>query len=410
MLRLQYFILATGIIIFLSLCIAAFDVDSSNGSEQDKGNWIGAWTASMQQPGEDGVSKQGFEDQTIRMIIKPNMDGKKLRIRMANTFNSDSLTIEEVHVARVKTGAETVSGSDKQVTFEGDQKVTIPAGNRTFSDPIPFNVKSDEKLAVSIYVKEKSGPATWHPRSMQTNYISEPGNHSSNTDDKAFKKKEDAWFWMDGIDVIPDTKVDGSVVVLGSSIANGNHSKMDADHRWPDFLAKRFNEESETKMSVLNAGVSANHLINSSSDKGENAFARLEQDVFSQTGVKAVILNQGLNDIRHHPEYDSDKIIERMQEIIDASHDKGLKIYGGTLTPFKGSGMYTPEKENTRQEVNEWIRNSGAFDGVIDFDKALRDQDDPARYNPKYDAGDHLHPNDDGYKRMAEIVDLSKFN
>ncbi|WP_408007511.1 SGNH/GDSL hydrolase family protein [Pseudalkalibacillus sp. A8] len=409
MLRLQYFVLASGIIILLSVCMAAYgDIGSSTEKGQDEGNWVGAWSASMQAPFEDGVSQRGFENQTIRFIIHPHTDGEKMRIRLSNTFGSEPLTIDKINVAVSKKGAEIIPGTNRKVTFGGDQKVTIPAGGKEFSDPMSFKVKNAKNLAVSVYVRDKTGPATWHPRSMQTTYIS-TGDHVTDSDASAFKTKEEAWFWLDGVDVIPDSTVKGSIVVLGSSIANGNHSEQNANHRWTDFLAERFNQETDTKMSVLNAGVSANHLINSLPDKGENALARLEQDVFSQTGVKAVILNQGLNDIRHHPEYDSEKIIERMKDIIDASHDKGLKIYGGTLTPFKGSGMYTPEKEKTRKEVNDWIRTSGEFDGVIDFDKALRDPEDPERYLPKYDAGDHLHPNDAGYEVMAETVDLSMF-
>ncbi len=409
MLRLQYFVLASGIIILLSVCMAAYgDIGSPNDKGQGEGNWVGAWTASMQAPFEDGVSQKGFENQTIRFIIHPHTDGKKMRIRLSNTFGSEPLTIDKVNVAVSKKGAGIVPDTNRTVTFGGDQKVSVPSGEKVFSDPISFKVKNAKNIAVSLYVKDKTGPATWHPRSMQTTYIS-TGDRVSDPDGSAFKTKEDAWFWLDGVDVIPDSSVKGSLVVLGSSIANGNHSEQNANHRWPDFLAKRFNQGTDNKMSVLNAGVSANHLIKNLPDKGENALTRLEQDVFGQTGVEAVILHQGLNDIRHHPEYDSEKIIGRMKEIIEASHEQGLKIYGGTLTPFKGSGKYTPEKEKTRQEVNHWIRTSGEFDGVIDFDKALRDPEDPERYLPKYEAGDHLHPNDAGYKVMAETVDLSMF-
>lgn len=402
--RLLYVIFITIIIFFSIYSLKGWG--SSNEKNSGKGEWIGAWTASMQSPGEDGVSHKGFENQTIRLILRPHIDGEKMRIRLSNTFGLDPLSIDEVHVAITKNGSEIIPGTDQKVTFGGDEKVTIPSGEKEFSDQIPLKVNSDKNLAVSVYVKDKTGPVTWHPRSMQTTYISN-GNHVSD-DTSAFKTKEEAWFWLDGVDVVADPSVKGGLVVVGSSIANGNHSTVNANHRWPDYLAKRFST-SEVKMSVLNAGISANQLINSHSDKGENALARLERDVYSQTGVKAVILNQGLNDIRHYPEYDADKIIERMRQVINSVHGQGLKIYGGTLTPFKGSGMYTSKKEKTRQEVNDWIRTSGEFDGVIDFDKALRDPEEPERFLPKYDAGDHLHPNDLGYKKMAESVDLSMF-
>ncbi|MEC5422551.1 SGNH/GDSL hydrolase family protein [Virgibacillus sp. C22-A2] len=397
--------------IFIILIIVSIYGDGEWGASTempDKDNWVGAWTASMQSPYDEGVSHKGFENQTLRLIIHPQVSGKEMRIRLANTYGSNPLSIEEVHAAVSKNGAEIVPETDQQVTFGGEQKVTIAPGEKEFSDPISFEVNGEDNLAISLYVSGDTGPATWHPHSMQTTYISS-GNHVSDADNSRFEKEE-AWFWLDGVDVIPDPPVKGAIVVLGSSIANGNHSTVDANHRWPDFLATRLNQDtSGINMSVLNAGISANQLINSKPDKGENAFARLERDVFSQSGVKAVILHQGLNDIRHHPEYDAEKIIERMKQIIKSSHNQGLEIYGGTLTPFKGSGMYTSRGEETRQEVNHWIRTSEEFDGVIDFDEALRDPEDPERYLPKYDAGDYLHPNDAGYKKMAETVDLSFF-
>lgn len=374
-----------------------------------EGNWIGAWTASMQAPFEDGVSSEGFEDQTLRFIIQPHIDGKAMRIRLSNVFGSESLTIDEVYAAVSKDGAETVSGTKKQITFEGDKKVTIPPREKVFSDPIDFEVSSDKALAISIYVSDETGPASWHPRSIQTSYISS-GNQSDETDASAFETEEEAWFWLDGVDAVPDSSVKGAVAVVGSSIANGNYSTLDANHRWPDFLAKRLNhKETDIKMSVLNAGITANQLLNSPPEKGEHVLARLDRDVYSQSGIKAVILHAGLNDIRHHPEYDAEKIIVRMKEIINATHEQGLEIYGATLTPFKGSGMYSAEGERTRQEVNSWIRTSEEFDGVIDFDKTLRDPDDQERFLPEYDSGDHLHPNDEGYQKMAESIDLSIF-
>ncbi|MFG6117543.1 SGNH/GDSL hydrolase family protein [Halobacillus sp. MO56] len=383
------------------------DNNDSKNTQTDTGQWVGAWAASMQAPFEEGVSQNGFKSQTIRMIIHPQIDGEKARIRLSNTFGSTPLTIEAVHAAISDKAAENVPGTDTKVTFEGEQKVTIPPGEKVVSDAIPLKVKKGKNIAVSLYVDKESGPATWHPRSIQTTYIAN-GNRVTDSDGSAFKTKEEAWFWMDGVDVLADSSIQGSIVVLGSSIANGNYSKVNANHRWPDYLADRMsNENIDNQMSILNAGISANQLINSPPEKGENAMSRLERDVFSQTGVRGVILHQGLNDIRHHPEYDSKKIIERMQEIIHAAHEQGLKIYGGTLTPFKGSGMYTSKGEKTRQEVNHWIRTSGEFDGVIDFDKGLRDPEEPERYLPKYDAGDHLHPNDAGYRKMAESVDLS---
>ncbi|TDL31032.1 SGNH/GDSL hydrolase family protein [Jeotgalibacillus sp. S-D1] len=382
---------------------------SSSNLSSEKEKWVGAWTASMQAPFKDGISHEGFEDQTLRFVVHPSAEGDNIRLRLSNAFGEEPLKIEEVRVAVSTKGPDIISGTDQQVTFGGDKQVTIPAGEREFSDSIPADLTHGKDLVVSLYVQDKTGPATWHPKSMQTTYITS-GNHVLDADESAFSTKEEAWFWLDGVDVTAASTEDEALVIVGSSIENGNYSTVDANHRWSDFLAKRLNQKASVNhISVLNAGISANQLINSSMDKGENTLARLERDVFSQSGVKAVILHQGLNDIRHYPEYDADKIIAALKEVIDSTHDEGLKIYGSTLTPFRGSGKYTEKGEETRQKVNDWIRTSGEFDGVIDFDKALRDPDDPKRYLPEYDAGDHLHPNDAGYKKMAEAVDLSMF-
>lgn len=376
-----------------------------------KGNWIGSWAASMQAPSDEGISDEGIKNQTVRFIVHPHLDGSKLRIRLSNEFGTDALTLDEVHVAVAKDGAKIDRETDHQVTFGKDKSVTIPAGGKTVSDPVSLHVKSGRNLAVSIYVYGETGSLTWHPHSMQTSYLSTPGNHVSDLNDAAFKTTEEAWFWLTGIDVKAKPSVKGAIVVVGSSIANGNHSTLNANHRWTDDLARRLNQKPpDQQMSVLNAGISANRLLEGSPEIGDRAIDRLSRDVFSRAGVKAVILHEGLNDIRHHPdEVDADKLITGMKQIITDTHDQGLKIYGGTLTPFEGSGMYTEEGEKTREAVNHWIRTSGAFDGVIDFDQAVRDPKHPKRFLPKYDHGDHFHPNDAGYQAMADAVDLSMF-
>ncbi|WP_165998900.1 SGNH/GDSL hydrolase family protein [Bacillus sp. Cs-700] len=383
---------------------------SSMKDAAKKSEWVGSWTASMQAPAKDGNSHEGFKDQTIRLILRPHMEGDKMRIRLSNEFGSLPLSIKEVRVATSRDGANIEKETDQLITFGTKEAVTIPQGETQYSDAIDFPVSADQNVTVSLYVDHETGPTTWHQRSNQTVYMTEKGNHTGDEKGSAYTSKEEAWFWLDRLEVVPDESVEGSVVVMGSSIANGNYSTLNANRRWPDYLANRMNaKDADVKMSVLNAGISANHLINSEEGKGQNAFARLERDVLSQEGIKGVILHEGINDLRHYPEYDSKKIIDRMKKIIKATHEKGLPIYGGTLTPYKDSSMFTKKGEKTRQEVNEWIRTSGEFDAVIDFDRALRDPGDPEKFLSKYDSGDHLHPNDEGYKKMADEVDFSIF-
>ncbi|MUK90089.1 SGNH/GDSL hydrolase family protein [Ornithinibacillus sp. L9] len=406
--RLLLYIVSSIVLVFFIFVKVTGSEETANEDLETNGNWVGAWSTSMQAPFNEGVSDEGFENQTVRQIMYPHADGQKIRIRLSNVFGSESLTINEVYVAVAEKGAENVPGTEQQITFSRNKSVTIPPGEIIYSDPIDFEVKRRKNIAISFFVQNASGPATWHPRSLQTTYIA-TGNHASDSSASDFQTKEEAWFWVDGLDVIPNPSYKGAIAVVGSSITNGNYSKLNANNRWTDYLAKRLQEDLGVKMSVLNAGISANQLIKSDPEKGENALDRLERDVYSRSGVKGVILHQGLNDIRHHPEYGADKIIERIRDIIKETHNQGLKIYVGTLTPFKGSGMYTEEKEEIRQEVNKWIRTSDEFDGVIDFDEAVRNPDSPKRFLPRYDSGDHLHPNDAGYKKMTEAVDLRLF-
>jgi lysophospholipase L1-like esterase len=403
--RIKYFFIA--IIIFISIGVTKLGTPNELKPEKEK--WVGTWATSLQAPFEEGISQQGFKDQTIRSIVHPDISGEKLRIRISNVYGSKSLRIEEIHVAVSKNGPEIFSSTDKSLKFSGKENVVIPPGKRKLSDPIRFDFKKGSNLSISMYIRNNTGPVTWHPRSIQTTYISSD-NHVNESSSSVFGHMEEAWFFLDAVDVLPDSSVKGALVVVGDSIANGNHSIINANHRWPDYLAKRLNlKKSPIKMSVLNAGITANHIINDAPESGENAFGRLQRDVFSQAGVRGVIFHQGLNDIRHYPDYNAEKIIDRMIQIIDSTHSEGLKIYGGTLTPFKGSGMYSEARENTRQKVNSWIRTSEEFDGVIDFDKAIRDPEDPERILTDYDAGDHFHPNDKGYEKMAETIDLSMF-
>lgn len=395
------------------LVFFAFDVanaDTSTEQMQGKENWVGAWVTSPQMPYTSGISQKGFNNQTVRSIIHPNLDGKGLRIRFSNKYGSNPLTFGEVHVAVSKGGANIIDGTDHAVTFEGHENVTIAPGAEVLSDPVTMPVKSGRNLTVSVYVPQSSGPTTWHSHSNQTSYIS-PGNHVADADSSSFDAKENAWFWINGVDVNASPSVKGAIVTLGDSITDGNNSTLNGNHRWPDLLANRLNQGPPgIQKSVLNEGISGNRIFTDGPTVGESALHRLNHDVFGQTGVTDVILLEGINDIRHWPDiYDSDKIIEGMKQIIVRSHSHGLRIFGGTLIPYKGSGLYTVKGEETRQAVNDWIKTSGAFDGYIDFDKAVRDPEHPQLMLPKFDSGDHLHPSDAGYQAMANTIDLSLF-
>lgn len=396
--------------------------DGTNGEENpltstDSG-LVGTWTASPQQATPEAGFTDGFDDQTLRMIVRTSVGGSSLRIRLANTFGEESVTVGDVEVGLQDEGAAVVSGSSHEVTFGDLGSVPIPPGAKIYSDPVDLEVDAEQNLVVSMYFPKPTGPPTTHADSLKTSYIA-TGNHVDDTSSDVFDSPASgesdvltAWYFLEAVDVVsPDTT--GAIVTFGNSITDGVGSSLDADSTYPDLLAERINDTSTVEKSVLNAGIGGNRILNSSDGGGVNALARLDRDVFGQTGVTDVILLEGINDIGFSELEDgsyeavtAEDIIWGMKQIIARVHAKGLNIYGATLTPFKGALYYYSEGEEKRQTVNEWIRTSGAFDGVFDFDEALQDPDNPKRLLLDY-TEDNLHPNDAGYEAMAEVVDLS---
>lgn len=412
-----YAILITSILLLFLIFHVNHEASAKNASAEEKDEtlqnddkqWLGAWTANPHPPYDDGVSNEGFQDQTIRMIVQPHMDGDSLRLRLSNTFGSEALTFKEVHIADSESDAKVIEASNQQVTFNEESSVTIPAGESVESDAITYDVKNGENLAVSLYVPDNSGPTTWHSWSQQTSYIA-PGNQTAETNGDSFDEEIDAWFWLEAIDVQADASAQGAIVTFGDSITDVGHSTLNANNRWPDFLARRFNKLPKSQqLSVMNGGISGNKILGDSPTGGISALERMEKDVLSQTGVTDIILLEGINDILNQSPASAEEIIDGMQQIIDRAHQHDLNIYGGTLTPFEGYGGYTTELETIREEVNDWIRTSDAFDGVIDFDQAIHDPENPHRMLPVYDAGDHLHPGDAGLEAMANVIDLTMF-
>jgi lysophospholipase L1-like esterase len=378
--------------------------------------WVSTWiTANV--ASDQPVS---FSNQTIREIVHPSIGGSVIRIRLSNVFGSRTIRFDAVHAGLQKEGAAVKQESDREVTFGGNRWISIPEGADALSDPITLAIEAQSNLAITLFTSGETGPATVHPSAFQTNYISESGNFAADQNGAAFSKTTGSWFFLSGVDVMGAKG--GAVVALGDSITDGAASRPDKNERWTDVLARRLQAE-QIDIAVLNAGIGGNRVLTSSPCWGVNALARLERDVLSRTGVEAVILFEGTNDIGQpdtlapanfvhclsKTQVTADEIIAGYKQIIAQVHARGLRIFGGTILPYQGFVGWTAAGEAKRTAVNQWIRSAGAFDRVIDFDAVLRNSANPAQMAPAYDSGDHLHPNPAGQEALGKAVNLEWF-
>jgi lysophospholipase L1-like esterase len=381
--------------------------------------WVGTWSASMQGPinfGGRAAPTEGFDNQTARMIVRTSIGGSRVRVCLSNAFGAAPLAVGAAHIAIRSSGSAISPGSDRALTFGGRSSITIPPGAVMLSDPVNLEVPELGYLSISIYVPNKTGVPTWHGTGLHTTFISGPGDFTAK-DDIPQATTQTSWFWLAGVDVTAPQGT-GAIVAFGDSITDGARSTVDADQSWPSELAWRLLREGsdrEPRLSVLNAGISGNRIWHD--QIGNNALERLDRDVLVQTGVQEMIVLEGINDIGFSntpgaadQAVRADDIIAGLRQIIERAHTRGIKVIGGTLTPFEGANYASPEGEIKREAVNNWIRNGGVFDAVIDFEAAVRDPQHPTKCLPAYDSGDHLHPNDAGYKAMADAIDLSLFS
>jgi lysophospholipase L1-like esterase len=405
---------------------------SGHGSAQHRSQqgpsipaWVGTWASSPMDGTVNAFNASTcpagsgqFTNRTVRNIVYTSVGGDRVRIRLSNAFGTAPLTIGDASVAVAETGAETVPGTMRQLQFHGQTSVTIPAGDEVTSDPVQLTVHALEDLAVSVYVPSMSGPSTYHATAQQDSFVSSAGDFATTDSAASYPTTITCWMFADGVDVPGSTRVTGSVVAFGDSITDGFQSDANANDRWPNVLARRLDAISGPTLSVVDEGISGNQVLTDSPFAGVSALHRLTRDVLDQPGAKAVILLEGINDIGFtdlgldNPPATAASIEAGYEQIIAAVHAHGMKIYAGTLTPFltlpvATSGYQDAAGEVIREQVNHWILTSGAFDGVINFAGATADPSDPQAYNPVYDSGDHLHPNDVGYTVMGDLIPLS---
>src|SRR5919112_973151 len=393
---------------------AAGRTAAAAGDRRWVASWQGSPTAAGILPGFGSCpSPEGLRDQTVRNLVPGSVAGDRVRVRLTNAFGARPLAVGRASVAVQQAGARTVPGTMRQLRFGGHREVTIPQGAQALSDPVQLAVRPLQKLALSVYLPGPTGPATQHYFAQQDSFLSRPGDHALSGSSANFPNRITCWLFVSGVDVRTASRVRGTVVALGDSITDGAESTQNADARYPDFLARRLAARTGSTLSVVNAGISGDEVLTAREPAlfGPGAVARLPRDVIAQPAVRVAIFLEGTNDIGAEGAT-ARQLIAAHRQVIAQLHAQGIAVMGATLTPFGGShdrfdGEYgTARGDRERRALNHWIRTSGEYDAIVDFDRVTRDPANPQNMRPEYDSGDHLHPGDAGYAAMARAVDL----
>ncbi|MGZ3690365.1 MAG: SGNH/GDSL hydrolase family protein [Pseudobdellovibrio sp.] len=362
-------------------------------------SWVSSWSSSMQ----PSTAPLELNNQSLSQTVHVSAGGKRWRVRLSNIFGESQVFIGVAHLT---------TATDSVLKFQGKTSFTIPSHGELVSDPVDVNVPAGTQLTVSLYFPQQTSLKSFHSVSLQKSYIL-TGDFSKSSD-LSSSKFATSWYLLADVEVAaPEIK---TIVTLGDSITDGVGSTMEANHRWPDFLASRLREV-KAPFSIANQGIGFNRILDDQANANQpsiSALKRFSHDVLEQAGVSYIILLEGINDIGlTAPDVDpvdySKRLIVGYTQLIQQAHERHLKIFGATLTPTGGSGYGKFSRPQMRSTINDWIRTSGKFDAVIDFDAALRDPKDPEKMQSQYDSGDHLHPNDAGYEAMARAIDLTLF-
>ncbi|MEU7471775.1 SGNH/GDSL hydrolase family protein [Streptomyces sp. NPDC044984] len=378
------------------------------------GTWVASWATSPV-AGEPGTETTGLAGRSVRNVVHTSAGGTSARVTLSNLYGQSPLTLTHASIAvsadpdTAQARAETM----RPLTFAGSPTVVIPAGEQVTSDVARIAVPRDGDVLITTYSPTASGPVTHHPHARQISYVAD-GEHTLDATGAAYTGQSKVWRYVTGLDVLSNES-DGTVVALGDSLTDGATSTTGKNNRWPDVLSDRLREAVEDGRdvphhSVVNEGISGNQLLADRPGRpatNPSGLNRFDRDVLGRTNVKVVVVALGINDILRHPgTADPDTIVAGLNTLVERAHARGVKVVGATLMPFGGHGGYTDAREDVRQRINAEIRAGRVFDAVVDFDEALRDPYDPRRFRPEYDSGDHLHPSDRGYTRMAEEFDL----
>jgi lysophospholipase L1-like esterase len=411
---------------------AASGIASDADARRDAKQWVGTW-ATAEQPFLP-KSLQTYRNQSLRLIVHTSVGGPKVRIRISNTSGDGPLVIGGAHIALRTAAAEIDPRSDRMLKFQGKSSTAVPAGSIVVSDPVELGVPALSDLAISLFLPQRTEAKTSHHTAKQTSYLSSETGDSTATVKFPVAKEIHSWPFLTGVDVEASPGA-AAIVAFGSSLTDGDGTTDDTNGRWPDVLAARLQKGAggTGKIGVLNEGIIGNRLLYDSPKSADNPFgaglgqagvARFERDVLAQTGVRYVIVGLGINDILFpafsftspSEKVSAEDLISGYRQLIARGHRKGVRVIGTTNPPFENSAFpglvaafYTSEREAVREKVNDWIRSSGEFDGVVDLDAVLRDPSHPTQLLPAYDSGDHLHPNNAGCIAEGNAFPLALF-
>jgi lysophospholipase L1-like esterase len=398
-------------LVAISLALSPVDAQSQTTG------WISTWTASPQAP--RGVMPASVSNRTVRQVVHASIGGNKVRIRLSNEFGSKPVLIGAASVALAGTSSNIMAGTLRPLTFGGATSIILPPGAPALSDPVELRVAPLADVAVSLYLPAATDLGTVHQVGLQTAFVSGAGDFTASAEFPAVDSFANRFF-LTGVMVEPGASA-RAIVAFGDSITDGTNSSVNTNSRWPDVLARRL-KDAGAPIAVLNEGISGNRVL--SDGAGVSALARFERDVLSQPGLTHVVMMIGINDIGFPGSAiepagivrSAEEIIAGYKQMIEQAHLRAIRVIGSPLTPFEhafagrpNEGYFTAEKEAKRLAVNKWIRTSGAFDGIIDFERAVADPAHPAAIAAGFDSGDHLHPNDAGYRAMGEAIDLKLF-
>jgi lysophospholipase L1-like esterase len=378
------------------------------------GVWVGTWSASPV-GGEPGTETDGMAGHSVRNVVHASTGGTSARVTLSNLYGQSPLTITHASIALAAGAgtAEAAAQTMRRLTFGGNTLVVVPAGQQVLSDAVVLRVPAGGDVLVTTYSPVRSGPVTYHPRARQISYAAQ-GDRTEDPTGTAYTEQTEYWRYLTALDVLSD-EAEGTVVAFGDSLTDGVGSTENANHRWPDLLARRLRAAIEAgrdvpRYSVVNQGIGGNQVLADGLGRppeNQAGVARFARDVLGRTNVKVVIIDLGVNDILRNPRLaDPDAVLDGLRTLVDQAHARGIKVIGATLMPFGGHRVYTDARESVRRQINAEIRGGKVYDAVVDFDKAVRDPYNPREFRPDYDSGDHLHPSDKGYERMAAAIDL----